>query len=144
MFYAIPLYPGRTFTVPSPGDLGEGWAFDSDLLEAIAQGRTLEAITEAELPAPLDNPTYPGLQLYRLETAQGAEYVGVVAYPQAETLEWTVWQRVAPHGRTIRKWRFATEALARQFQATKQSASFVYVVVEGDRPFDPAAPHAFL
>ena len=79
MYYEVPLLDrGPYLSVPSPGDLGDGWAIDSDLLMEIAQGYPCEPIDEADLPKPLDNPTFPGLQLYRLHGAQGITYFGII------------------------------------------------------------------
>lgn len=79
MFYEVPLYWGsRSFTVPSPGDLSEGWAMDADLLAEAAAGYDCQEIDEAALPVPLDNPTYPGLRIFRLEGQNGPSYFGMI------------------------------------------------------------------
>lgn len=79
MYYEVVLTPrfGK-LTVPSPGDIGEGWAMDADLIEQVAQGYHCEELTEADLPAPLDNPTYPGLRLYRVEGRTETFYFGII------------------------------------------------------------------
>ncbi len=77
LFYEIPLYAGREWTVPFPGDLSEGWAVASDLITEAAMGYHCEEIDEAELPAPLNNPTYAGLRIYRFDGPDVEGYFGV-------------------------------------------------------------------
>lgn len=77
-FYEVTLYEsGSEFNVPSRGDLGEGWAMDSDLIQEAAMGYPVEAIDETDLPKSLNNPTYPGLRIFKMEGQDGPSYFGI-------------------------------------------------------------------
>ena len=79
MFYEVPLYWGsRSFTVPSPGDLGEGWIMETDLLVEASHGYGCEEIAAADLPLPLDNPTYQAVRIFRLDGQNGPSYFGLI------------------------------------------------------------------
>ena len=78
MYYEIALYDvNGEFHVARPADLGEGWAMDSDLLHEAADGYPIAEISEAELPAPLQNQHYAGLRLFKLDGQHGASYFGI-------------------------------------------------------------------
>ena len=75
MYYEITLnWMSDGFHV---GEKGQGWAMDSDLLHEAAMGYPVEEIGEAELPATLHNPTYPGLRVFRMDGQNGPSYFGV-------------------------------------------------------------------
>lgn len=79
MYYEVPLYWTATgFNVPSSGDLGEGWAMDSDLIQEAANGYPVEEISENDLPAPLNNSTFGGLRIFKMNGQDGASYFGIV------------------------------------------------------------------
>jgi hypothetical protein len=80
LLYEVPLYwTNGAFHVPAPDDLGVGWASETALLQEAAMGYPVAEITAADLPAPLDNPTYAGLRLFRLEGQSGPSYFGIAA-----------------------------------------------------------------
>ena len=77
MFYEVTLnWNSNGFTV-NP-ELGEGWAMDTDLIHEAAMGYPVEEISESELPANLNNPTFAGLRLFKMDGQNGPSYFGIV------------------------------------------------------------------
>ncbi len=77
--YALPLLGPRNgqYTLPSLGAVDDGYFTLTAALDEAGEGYPCEAIREADLPAPLDNPAYTRLQLYTCSTPFGACYIAV-------------------------------------------------------------------